>query len=61
MFNKLFDLLEKDSGLAHMGEIITSLDGVLSLIGPAYLKDGDMRDAAIDALIEILQEHKTKK
>jgi hypothetical protein len=65
MFNTLFQLISKSilnvAPMSHFANVITALEEVISLIGPSYVKDGNARDAAIDAIIEILQEHKTKK
>lgn len=60
MFNKLFLALKSAFGLSHYSTIINLLVEMISLVEEEYVKDKDARNAAIDALIEILQEHKDK-
>ena len=56
MFNKLFASMKN---ITTFSAFVSELDDVLSRFTENYLKDGDSKDAAIDAVIEILQAHKT--
>lgn len=62
MFNKLFSLLSTESGsLQVLSKTIGFVDEVLDHLEDAYSQDGNMYNASIDAICEILQEHKSKK
>ena len=58
MFNKLFQAIKVGLGLSHYSTIINLLAEMMSLVEEEYVKDKDAKNAAIDALIEILQAHK---
>lgn len=60
MFNALFLLFKTGYGIGHMSEILQSITDILEHFEADYLKDKDAKNAAIDAVIEILQEHKDK-
>lgn len=59
MFNKLFDLFQKSHALSHMSTICYKIESIIDLFEEEYMKDKNTKDAAIDALIEILQKHKS--
>lgn len=55
MFDKLFGALPN---LTHFKSILQSVENVLMLVEEDYFKDQNIRNAAIDAITEILQAHK---
>ena len=61
MLDTLLSLV-KSAGIAqpflHVGNILANLENLVKVIGPDYLKDKDAKNAAIDALISLLQAHK---
>ena len=57
MLDKLFAQCQS---LTHFSRLISNLEDVTSMLSADYLKDKDMKNAAIDAIIEILQAHKDK-
>ncbi len=53
--------LVKDAGIAtqpylHVGNILANLDNLTKMCGTEYVKD---KNAAIDAVIQILENHKS--
>ncbi len=58
MFNKLFTFC---TSIGHFNEVVTYISYLLDKFDEDYSKDSISRDAAIDAIIEILQAHKTNK
>lgn len=59
MLNKLFSFLPKHCALTMMKEIFEELETLLGYFEHDYQKDGNIRDAAIDAFIELLTSLKT--
>ncbi len=58
MFNKLFNFC---MSIGHFNEVVNNISFLLQKFDEDYTKDANARDAAIDALVEILQAHKTNK
>lgn len=56
MFNKLFAAFGHYAPFGHAVEMINEL---LVHFESDYIKDNNAKDAAIDAVIEILQKHKS--
>ena len=61
MFDTIFNAIKAELGIGHLSDIVSSFSSLVSLFGSEYMKDGNARDAAIDALCQILQQHKTQK
>jgi hypothetical protein len=59
MLDKIFNLFKKDVTLDHMGYLLTSAEQLLQHFEGDRLKDGNSRDAAIDAICELLQSRKS--
>lgn len=60
MFNTLFALIKSKFALSSIQTIASHIDDIVSLFEKEYLNDKDAKNAAIDAVIEILQQHKDK-
>ncbi len=58
-FSSIFSALESD--LSRFSGVISSLESLASHFTEDYMRDGNLRDAAIDDLISYLQTLKTKK
>jgi hypothetical protein len=56
MFDDLF-LMCKD--MTKFNLIVGSIEDIISRVSKEYLKDGNLKDAAIDSIIDILEAHKT--
>ena len=56
MFNKLFAAC---GNLFHFNGSVSLLANIVDHLESDYIKDGNARDAAIDAMCDILQSHKT--
>jgi hypothetical protein len=54
MFDKLFSLV----GISTMRTIIGRIEDILSIIENEESKDKNLKNAAIDTIIQILQQHK---
>jgi hypothetical protein len=57
MIDKLLDFF----GIHRMGMLVQVASQVVKTFEQEFQKDESLQDAAIDALIEILKSHKTKK
>lgn len=60
MFNSLFSVIHPLEGLAHYSTIISCIDDLMGKLSSHYLVDKNAKNAAIDAIVEILQAHKDK-
>jgi hypothetical protein len=58
MFDKLFAFFKDEVSLAHMGSLLSTVEALLQHFGTDYIKDGNAYNAAIDAVIEVLQSQK---
>ncbi len=62
MFDTLFIALKDEVNAAgHMTGVIGGIYHLVDLVGLDYVKDQDAKNAAIDAICEILQAHKNKQ
>ena len=59
MFDKIFLALGKD--FTNFSGFINNFEEVVSTFEKEYMKDRDLRDAAIDSIIDYLQTLKTQK
>jgi len=60
MFNALFDLFMKKSSVCYMANTVGMIGNLLELFEQEFDEDKDARNAAIDAVIQILENHKNK-
>lgn len=61
MLDAIFSAIKSEiNGLSHMSDIMKSISDLLEHFEEDYVKDGNARNAAIDAVIQILQNHKSK-
>lgn len=60
MLDTLFSLIKSEVGIGHLADILKGIENIVELVSEEYLKDGNAQNAAIDALVQILQQHKTK-
>lgn len=59
MLNALFLAFKQEFGLANVASITSYMSYVIALLESEYVKDGNAKNAAIDALCQLLQVHKT--
>lgn len=59
MFSTILAAITKADQIEHFSSMLQSLGEVAAHLEADYLKDGNLRDAAIDALCQLLQQHKT--
>jgi hypothetical protein len=60
MFNFLFSIFKEEFALNNIQTVAVSVYHIIQLFDENYLKDKDSKNAAIDAVIQILNEHKNK-
>ncbi len=60
MLVQLIDLLKEGVGIGHIGSILNTVDDLIGLFTSDYVKDGNSKDAMIDAIIELLKINKSK-
>ncbi len=58
MFNTIFSIFKSAGSLHNLSNVVESITDLLSYFSKEYIKDKDAKNAAIDALIEILKSHK---
>lgn len=58
MFENLIALLKSEFGAMHVTKLAVSVANLVSMVDASVLKDGSTKNAAIDALISMLQSHK---
>lgn len=58
MFDVIFNALKKEDSISHLGEILGTLARLVDLVGEDYLKDPNLRNNVLDAIMQILAEHK---
>lgn len=56
MFNALFSIFNH---IVPMNATTQGIENILEILESQYVKDGNAKDAAIDAIIQILEAHKT--
>ncbi len=57
----MLDILKncfKELPFVHFSAVLSNLSQILQIVGTEYTKDGDAKNAAIDAICEILQSEK---
>lgn len=60
MFDLLWNLFKKDVTLKGIGRVADNIEDILTVFEEDYLKDKNAKNAAIDAVIQILEQHKDK-
>lgn len=58
MFDTMFNALKSETGIAHKASLMNAINQLLAHFGDDYVKDANVRDAAIDALCDILKSQK---
>lgn len=58
MLDQIFSLFKKQYQLGHMSALMGHISNVINIFHQDFLKDADAKNAAIDALCELLQQHK---
>jgi len=58
MFNAVWNALKDGYGLPYMASLLTDLGTLVAHFEADYFKDKDAKNAAIDAICEVLQQHK---
>ena len=60
MFNALFSLFKKDIALDRVKDILHNLSEIIEIFDEQSLKDKNSKNAAIDSVIQILEQYKDK-
>ncbi len=60
MLDNLLKMIKDERGIGHMGEILAQVERLALYLGEDYLKDKNMKNAALDAICQILQDQKDK-
>ena len=60
MFDTLYKLFEGKNAITHVANISGAFAQIITLFESEFAQDHDAKNAAIDSLIAILQEHKNK-
>lgn len=58
MFDTMFNALKTETGIPHATSLMNAINQVLAHFSQEYVKDANLRDAAIDALCDILKSQK---
>lgn len=58
MFDTMFNALKTETGIPHATSLMNAINQVLAHFSQEYVKDANLRDAAIDALCDILRSQK---
>lgn len=58
MLDELFHVFEKEFSLKMVGEVLSKINEIVSIFGEEYLKDKNLKNAAIDGVIKILEDLK---
>jgi hypothetical protein len=61
MFDNIFKAISKENPLAHMMTVINAVGHLGELFSEQYMKDNDLKDAAIDSLAQYLMSLKNQK
>lgn len=61
MLDTIFTAVKDEFGLLHASNIFLKIEELISMVHDDYLKDGNARDAVLDALAQLIQQHKTGK
>lgn len=60
MLDKIKLLFKEGLEYTHMAGLLQQISNVLNIVHVQYMKDGEGKNAAIDAICELLQSHKDK-
>lgn len=60
MLDKIKALFKEGLEYTHTAGILQQIANITNIVNAQYMKDGDGKNAAIDAICEILQSHKDK-
>lgn len=60
MIDTLLALWKKEIGLAHASDLLHHIGSIMELFTDEYMKDQNAKNAAIDSLIKLLEDQKTK-
>ncbi len=60
MLDKIKNLFREGLEYTHTAGLLQQLANITNIVNAQYMKDADGKNAAIDALCEILQSHKDK-
>lgn len=58
MLDTIKDLFKEGLGYTHLSGLLQQIANITNIVHVQYMKDGDAKNAAIDAICEILQSHK---
>jgi RNA binding exosome subunit len=58
MLDKIKSLFKPEYQFSHMSALVGYIGNVISVLSENYTKDKDSKNAAIDAICELLQAHK---
>ena len=58
MLDKIMAAFKNGADVTHMTSFMNAVNQVMAHFQADYVKDGNARDAAIDALVELLQNQK---
>ena len=59
MLDTIFNAVKDELGLLHTTQIMLKLEDLVAALHADYLKDGNARDACLDALSDLILKHKT--
>lgn len=60
MLDKIFNLFKADFQLGHTAALMNHIANIVNIFRVDFMKDSDAKNAAIDALCELLQQQKDK-
>jgi len=61
MLDKIKALFKEGLEYTHTAGILQQIANIVNIVHAQYMKDYDSKNAAIDAICEILQSHKDKE
>ncbi len=60
MLDKISNLFKSEFQMGHMAVLMNHIANVVNIFRVDFMKDGDSKNAAIDAVCELLQQQKDK-
>jgi hypothetical protein len=60
MLDTIFNLFKEEFKLGHTAALMNHLANIANIFRVDFMKDGDAKNAAIDALCDLLQAQKDK-
>jgi hypothetical protein len=60
MLDKLANLFKTEFQMGHMAALMNHMANIVNIFRVDFMKDGDSKNSAIDALCELLQAQKDK-